>query len=114
MRRVVPGLTRRRGEERIVGQIVQVGGSLLILVPFVLAQFGRMSTGSLSYIALNLVGSSVLAVDAALGRQWGFLLLEGVWALVSLFSLIRVVRGARADSAAHGPPPGGSTGPSRG
>jgi hypothetical protein len=37
----------------------------------------------------NLVGSAVLAVDAAVERQWGFLLLESVWALVSANSLLR-------------------------
>lgn len=73
-----------------MGQVVQVGGSLLILVPFVLAQLGRLTPSSLLYLVLNLVGSAVLAVDAALGGQWGFLLLEGVWALVSLVSLVRV------------------------
>jgi hypothetical protein len=31
----------------------------------------------------------VLAVDAWLGAAWGFLLLEGVWALVSAWSLMR-------------------------
>ena len=44
---------------------------------------------SLAYLVLNLVGAIVLAVDAALGRQWGFLLLEGVWAAVSALSLVR-------------------------
>ena len=72
-----------------MGQVVQVIGSLLVLVPFVLAQRGRLSTASRRYLLLNLVGSTVLAVDAAVHHQWGFLLLEGVWALVSLTSLVR-------------------------
>jgi hypothetical protein len=72
-----------------MGPYVQICGSLLILVPFVLAQMGRVTPLSLPYLLLNLVGSVVLAVDAALGSQWGFLLLESVWALVSLVSLLR-------------------------
>jgi hypothetical protein len=45
------------------------------------------------YLALNLVGSAVLAVLAWHEDQWGFLLLEGVWALVSVWGLIQVQRG---------------------
>jgi hypothetical protein len=48
---------------------------------------------SYAYLVLNLVGSAVLAYLAVIEEQWGFLLLEGVWALVSAWSLGRVVRG---------------------
>ena len=68
---------------------VQILGSLCVLVPFVLVQLGRMSSSSRLYVWLNLIGSTVLAVEATIGRDWGFLLLEGVWALVSLRSLVR-------------------------
>jgi hypothetical protein len=30
-----------------------------------------------------------VAVDALHGQQWGFLLLEGTWAVVSAFVLVR-------------------------
>ena len=72
---------------------IQIAASLLILVPFILAQVGRLTPSSLSYLVLNLIGSTVLATDALIGAQWGFLLLEGVWAAVSATSLVRRAAG---------------------
>lgn len=70
-------------------QALQLVGAALILVAFVAAQFKRMDTSSRAYIVLNLVGSAILAALAYLGAQWGFFLLEGVWAVVSAWALVR-------------------------
>jgi hypothetical protein len=75
--------------------IVQVVGSLLVLAGFGLAQFGVIDMKSRSYLVLNVVGSSVLAVEAIVGHQWGFLLLEGVWAIVSMVSLVATLGGSQ-------------------
>ena len=70
-------------------QAVQLAGAVLILVAFTAGQAGRLNPQALSYIVLNLVGSIALAVTAAVTSNWGFLLLEGVWAIVSAWSLFR-------------------------
>ena len=75
-----------------MSQLVQIVGSLLVLVGFALAQRGVLDQKSRRYLVVNLVGSALLAGDAIVEAQWGFLLLEGVWALVSLVSLITVLR----------------------
>ncbi len=79
---------------------MQVVGALIILVAFAGAQFGKLDQHSRAYLALNLLGSVVLGVLAYLDEQWGFLLLEGVWALVSFWGLAQLARG-RDPARAH-------------
>ena len=76
-----------------MGQPVQFAGAILILVAFVLGQFRVLRLESHAYLWLNFVGSTVLTVDAWHGQQWGFVLLEGVWAIVSLWSIAARLRG---------------------
>jgi hypothetical protein len=84
-----------------VSQVIQVFGSLLILAAFTALQLKRMSPAGYPYLVLNLAGSAILAVNALAEHQWGFLLLETVWAGVSAWSLVRKARGRQAQGAAH-------------
>jgi hypothetical protein len=67
--------------------VLQIVGALLVLSGFVLAQFGVLDDRSRTYLVVNVLGSALLAGLALLDRQWGFVLLEGVWAAVSLRGL---------------------------
>ncbi len=75
--------------------VLEVTGAVLILTAFALAQFRGLDRHGASYLVLNLVGAALLTISAATHRQWGFLLLQGVWALVALWGLLSLVRQGR-------------------
>jgi hypothetical protein len=68
-------------------QLIQIIGALLILTAFAAVQFDRMRPDSQLYLTLNLIGSIVLTILALVESQWGFFLLESVWAIVSAVGL---------------------------
>jgi len=73
-------------------QVVSVLGALAILGAFAANLFGWISPSNLWYSVANFLGSAVLTVVAVADRQLGFLLLEGTWALVSLWGIFSVLR----------------------
>ena len=70
-------------------QVISLVGAILILAAYAGHQFGLIEHTDAAYSWMNLVGSLVLAIIAYRGQQWGFLLLEGVWAAVSVPPLVR-------------------------
>jgi hypothetical protein len=76
--------------------IVQVIGAILVLAGFLAAQFDLVDERSYAYLIPNALGSGVLAVTAVVWSSWGFVLLEGVWCLVSLWGLRARLSDARS------------------
>ena len=87
-----------------MAQLIQIIGALIILGAFAGSQLGEMPTDSRRYLVLNVVGSVILAILAVVEGQIGFLLLEGVWAAVSAWSLF-VLLGEEAEAAEEVGPP---------
>lgn len=75
-----------------IEQLVSLLGALLVLAAFAGNTFGWMNNRSAGYQLLNLVGAMGLGYAAVVGRQYGFILLQGTWALVSLVSLARILQ----------------------
>ena len=63
-------------------------GALLVLAAYAGQQMGLIDRTNPLYSWMNLIGSLVLTVIAFRGQQWGFMLLEGVWAIVSVPPLL--------------------------
>jgi hypothetical protein len=80
-----------------VSLLIQIIGSALILAAFAANQIGNTGTSSRSYLTANAIGSLALAVSAVLGSQWGFLALEGVWCVVSVFGLYKTFAEPRSE-----------------
>jgi len=84
--------------------LLQLGGALIILWAFVAVQSGRAGPSSWLIGSMNLAGSAVLAVLALNGSQWGFLILEASWAIVSAAGLARRLRARPSSGLGDGSP----------
>ncbi len=67
-------------------------GVFQILLAYVLHIFGKLETKDLTFILLNLVGASLACFASILMKYMPFIILEGVWALVSLIALVKYRR----------------------
>ena len=71
-------------------------GVSLLLIAFLLNLFKKINPEHWFYGSLNVVGAGLCGVSAYLINFYPFVVLEGVWVLVSLASLIKnVSRGTR-------------------
>jgi hypothetical protein len=70
-------------------QAVSLTGAILILAAYVANQRTWLSPADRAYSLMNLVGALLLGYVAVIDNRWGFILLEGVWALVSIPPLFR-------------------------
>lgn len=64
-------------------------GAMLILVAYVGHQMGWMDSRKAAYNLLNAVGSGILAYIAFHPFQIGFVVLEVVWTVVSIYAWLR-------------------------
>ena len=82
-------------------QGISILGALAILIAYAANQFGWTDASNLRYQLANLLGSGILTVVAVIEVQFGFILLEGAWALMSLWGIVQIVRGKPPKGAAH-------------
>jgi hypothetical protein len=76
----------------MIFQVVSIVGAILILAAFAAQQARRLEAETKTYQILNLIGGFCLCVTAVAGRQYGFILLEGSWTVISACGVWRLMR----------------------
>ncbi len=76
-----------------MSELLQWSAAVIVLLAFALSQRGVWPVTSYRYLLLNFIGGAGLAAAAVLSHQWGFVLLEGVWALVAGWGISARLRG---------------------
>lgn len=75
--------------------IINTSGVSLILLAFLLLQLKKVSAVNTAYLLMNAVGAGLAAYGSFLIKAWPFVVLEGVWALVAIISLVNASLGAK-------------------
>jgi hypothetical protein len=70
-------------------QMASFLGALMILIAYVGHQMRWMNPRSVTYNVLNAIGSGILGYIALHPFQIGFVVLESVWTLISVYALAR-------------------------
>lgn len=67
-------------------------GVFLILMAYVLNISNKTSKDTYSFIILNLVGAALACIASVLLKYMPFVILEGVWAFISLVALLKKMK----------------------
>jgi hypothetical protein len=73
----------------MIHQLISLVGAAMILGAYAALQQKRLGLQHRLYHALNFVGSGLLTVSAVRDLNWGFIVLEGSWALLSVPGLLK-------------------------
>lgn len=73
-------------------------GVFQILLAYMLNVTGKINHKDLSFILLNLIGAGMACLSSILLNYLPFIILEGVWTLISLVSLLKYKRIAKSCS----------------
>ena len=67
-------------------------GVAILLIAFLLNLLKKISSGSLVYILLNIIGAGLSCLASWLIHYMPFVILEATWTVVSLFALVGYLR----------------------
>jgi len=68
-------------------------GVIILLVAFLLNLYKKISANSIPYTIMNFLGAAICGFSSYLISFYPFVVLESIWAIFALVSLIKVSRG---------------------
>jgi len=82
-------------------QLIQIVGALLNMGAFALLHFEIAPSSALRYLIPNWLGSVLLVLSAYVDHQWGFLMLESAWVVVTGYAITARARGHHSRPTPH-------------
>jgi len=73
--------------------LIGVIGAGLLLIAFIANELGKLDAEAFAYDLINLIGAAFLVWYAVLLNSIPFLVLEGIWALVSFRDVFKKLAG---------------------
>jgi len=64
-------------------------GALLLMITYLLLQLDRISSSSIAYSLLNLIGATLITISLTSKFNLSALVIEVFWILISLFGIFR-------------------------
>ncbi|MCB9800065.1 MAG: hypothetical protein H6757_04845 [Candidatus Omnitrophica bacterium] len=74
-------------------QVIGLVGAFLVLLAYFLLQTRRLSHSAYPYLFMNFFGGTCLLIASMHTGQAGLILLEGSWTVISLYALLKRMRG---------------------
>jgi hypothetical protein len=71
-------------------------GVIILLIAFLLNLYKKLSANSKAYTFMNFLGAAICGFSSYLISFYPFVVLESIWAIFALVSLIKVSRGTSA------------------
>jgi hypothetical protein len=71
-----------------VNDWIGLAGVAILLFAYLLNLSGKLDQKSVAYILMNVIGAGLACLASYLINYFPFVILEGVWTLVSLFALV--------------------------
>ena len=76
----------------MIYQLISIVGAIMILGSYTAHQAKKLHHETVAYQLLNMFGGACLTVAAVAASQYGFIMLEGTWTIVSAAGLWRITR----------------------
>jgi len=77
------------GVEDYAGTIVSCIGVVFLLAALTGSQTGLLRGDTVMSLTMNAIGGTLATIGASLDGVWAFVVLNGIWALLSTFNLLR-------------------------
>jgi len=76
--------------------IIATVGVVILLIALLLNLYKKLPANSIAYTLMNFIGAATCGYSSFLIKFYPFVVLETIWALFALASLIKVSRGTSA------------------